>query len=247
MTSSKICVNVGNVKMGPQQPVVLQSMTNTDTSDVSATVSQILELERAGSQMVRITVNNEAAAGAVAEIVSKVRKHSLLPVIGDFHFNGNILLQKYPECAQALDKYRINPGNAQDTNFREMVEVALKYGKPIRIGVNSGSIDAGILDDLMATNAKQSSPTSTLPVLEAAAVKSVLASAKMAEDLGLSRDRIVLSAKMSEVGSMIRVYETLAAKSDYVLHLGLTEAGGGESAIVASAMALGTLLHRGIG
>ncbi len=238
----KTTVKIGNIILGANHPVVLQSMTNTDTADVAATTDQILELEKAGAQIVRITVNNEDAAQAVPQIVKNVQKISDVPIVGDFHFNGNLLLKKYPDCAKSLDKYRINPGNARDQNFQEIIELAIKYDKPVRIGVNSGSVDAEILDDLMAKNTDKTSEE----ILEEAAIKSVLNSAQLAEKIGLPKNKIVLSAKMSEINSMIRVY-TEIAKSNYVLHLGLTEAGQGDFGIVSSSIALGVLLNKGIG
>ncbi len=214
--------------MGDNHPIVLQSMTNTDTSDVKSTVLQILELEKAGAEIVRITVNNDSAAKAAPHIIEKLRKKSEVPIVGDFHFNGNLLLKKYPECAKMLDKYRINPGNADDRNFREMIEIALKYEKPVRIGVNSGSVKS-------------------INNIEEAVIQSALQSTKLAQKLGLPKDKIVLSAKMSDVNATIRVYEKIAKETNYVLHLGLTEAGMEEMGIVSSSIALGTLLHKGIG
>ncbi len=238
-----LTVKVGNISIGTDHPITLQSMTNTDTSDIEATTAQILELNKAGAEIVRITVNNDEAAQVVPQIIENVRKKSDVPIVGDFHFNGNVLLKKNPDCAQLLDKYRINPGNAKDQNFQEMVELAIKYDKPVRIGVNSGSVDSEILDDLMAKNTDKSAEC----LLEEAAVKSVLQSAKLAEKIGLPKDKIILSAKMSEVSSMIRVYEAMAQKSDYILHLGLTEAGQGDWGIVSSSIALGVLLDKDIG
>lgn len=236
-------VQIGKIKIGGSHPIVIQSMTNTDTSDVQATVAQILELALAGAEIVRITVNDEAAASAVPEIITQVRKKSPVPIVGDFHFNGNKLLKKYPECAQALDKYRINPGNAHDQNFREMVEIAIANQKPVRIGVNAGSIDAKIMQELMDKLKGQSSQE----ILEQAVIASALKSAQFAESLGLAKEKIVLSAKMSDVTSVIRVYEELAKKCDYALHLGLTEAGSGDQGIIKTSIALGTLLSQGIG
>lgn len=237
-------VQIGNVKVGGNNPVVIQSMTNTDTADVDATVKQILELAKAGSQMVRITVNDDDAAKAVPKIISKVRLNSPVPIVGDFHFNGNTLLKKYPECAKALDKYRINPGNADDTNFREMVEIAIENDKAVRIGVNGGSLDAKVLDRLMDENKDDKSSED---IFVEAMVESALNSAKLAEEIGLPKNKIVLSGKVSELDQMVKVYEKLNAQSDYVLHLGLTEAGGGESGVISSSIALGILLRQGIG
>ena len=242
-------VQVGKMLLGGTYPVVLQSMTNTDTADVKATALQILELAQAGAEIVRMTVNNEEAAQAVPFIVEWVRKTSVVPVVGDFHFNGNRLLRKYPDCAQALDKYRINPGNADDYNFQEMVEMALRYDKPVRIGVNSGSLDQRILERVLEVSDETGDETfrTSDEIMELAAVQSVLHSAAEAEKLGLAKDKIVLSAKMSEVGSLVRVYKALSSLSDYVLHLGLTEAGMGDPGVVSSSIALGTLLQEGIG
>ncbi len=258
----KNTVQIGDIKMGHNQPVVIQSMTNTDTADIEATTAQIIELAKAGSQMVRITVNDADAAKAVPEIIKKVRsyfqKESSIPVInkalskmpaivGDFHFNGNFLLKNYPECAKLLDKYRINPGNADDTNFREMIEIAIMNNKVVRIGVNGGSLDNTVLDRLMEHNAQQKNPLSSDDIFVEAMVESVLNSAKTAEELGLPKNKIVVSGKVSDLDQMVKVYEKLAQQSDYALHLGLTEAGGGDAGIVASSMALGILLRQGIG
>lgn len=236
-------VLIGSVKIGNENPVAIQSMTNTLTADIDATVKQILELNFAGSEIVRLTVNDAGAAQAIPHIVEKVRKLSPVPIVGDFHFNGNVLLRKYPECAQSLDKYRINPGNADDKNFREMVEMAIKNKKPVRIGVNAGSVDAKVLQHLM--DDLKGFPSDE--ILEKAVVQSALQSAKLAEDLGLGRDKIVLSAKMSDVNSVIHVYRELAKHSPYALHLGLTEAGSGAQGIVKTSIALGILLQEGIG
>ncbi len=240
-------VRIGKVQIGKKCPIAIQSMTNTDTADVEATAKQILELCEAGAAIVRITVNNETAAKSVPRIMEAVRKQSDVPIVGDFHFNGNVLLERFPDCAKSLDKYRINPGNADQKNFRETMETALKYEKPVRIGVNTGSLDRKILDQLMAQNAKRRVPESAEKILQMAAVESALASAKSAESLGLPKNKIVLSAKMSSVSATIAVYEALAKKSNYCLHLGLTEAGSGEQGVVQSAIALGTLLGQGIG
>ncbi|MCF7905717.1 flavodoxin-dependent (E)-4-hydroxy-3-methylbut-2-enyl-diphosphate synthase [Candidatus Gracilibacteria bacterium] len=240
-------VSVGNVRIGGENPVAIQSMTNTDTADAQTTVQQILELEHAGSEIMRLTVNNDDAARAVPRIVEKVRRTSTIPIVGDFHFNGNILLQKFPDCAASLDKYRINPGNADQKNFREMIETALTHNKPIRIGVNAGSVNRSILDDCMKKNGTRKSPLSSDAVLEEAVVSSTITSAQEAEKLGMKKNRLVLSAKMSSVHSVISVYRTLAKKSDYCLHLGLTEAGSDTQGIVQSSIALGILLNEGIG
>ncbi len=239
-------IQIGSVKMGKGCPVVIQSMTNTDTADIEATVAQILELSQVGSEIVRITVNDEDAAEAVPKIIEKVRKKTDVPIVGDFHFNGNILLKKYPECAKSLDKYRINPGNASDENFREMIEIAIKNDKPVRIGVNGGSLDRVVLDKLMEENAVKKEKSSDEVFIEAM-VLSVLNSAKLAESYGLPKNKIVISGKVSEVDQMIAVYEKLAKKSDYVLHLGLTEAGGGDYGMISSSIALGILLQKKIG
>ena len=238
---------VGNMKIGGSNPVVIQSMTNTPTQDVEATVQQILELHQAGAQIVRITVNDIAAAQAVPLIIDAVRKTSDIPLVGDFHFNGNILLKKVPECAQSLDKYRINPGNASDENFKEMIEIALKYNKPIRIGVNGGSLDPHVLEDLMSLNALIKSPLSSDKIFVQAMVKSALNACDFAHSLGMQKDKIIVSVKVSEVGQMIEAAELLHQKSDYAIHLGLTEAGGGDFGTIASSVALGILLQKGIG
>lgn len=245
-------VKIGTKSLGHKYPVVLQSMTNTDTSDVEATVEQIIELNQAGAEIVRITVNNDSTAKAVPAILEKVRKISDVPVVGDFHFNGNILLSKHPECAKALNKYRINPGNADEQNFREMVEIALKYDKPVRIGVNAGSVDQGILNEIIKKpsnfpHGNSRRLMSAEELIETAVIRSALQSAKEAEKIGLPENKIVLSAKMSDVQSMIRVYQSIAEQCDYVLHLGLTEAGMGNAGIISSSIALGTLLQKDIG
>ncbi|HEY5714188.1 MAG TPA: flavodoxin-dependent (E)-4-hydroxy-3-methylbut-2-enyl-diphosphate synthase [Candidatus Gracilibacteria bacterium] len=240
-------VQIGSVKIGGPHPIAIQSMTNTDTSDVAQTATQILELHLAGADIVRMTVNDMAAAKAVPHILEIVRKTSTVPLVGDFHFNGNKLLKAHPECAKALDKYRINPGNADDTNFREMVEIAAHYQKPVRIGVNGGSLDPKILDELMEINASNPSPLGSDDVFRQAMVKSALQSARLAEQYGLSKNQIVISGKMSEVNEVIKVYEDLSKKCDYALHLGLTEAGSGLQGLVSSSVALGVLLHKGLG
>lgn len=245
-------VNVGGVRIGGDYPVVIQSMTNTDTADVDATVEQIRALADAGSELVRITVNNEEAAQAVPHIVERLRaKGCCVPVVGDFHYNGHLLLTKYPETARALDKFRINPGNVgtkrRDDNFRTIVEQAIKFDKPIRIGVNWGSLDQSLLTELMDANAKSDNPQDAKTVTIEAMVQSALRSAAYAEECGLAADRIVISAKVSGVQDLIRVYRRLADECDYPLHLGLTEAGMGTKGIIASTAALSILLQDGIG
>jgi (E)-4-hydroxy-3-methylbut-2-enyl-diphosphate synthase len=246
-------VDVGGVKVGGGYPVVVQSMTNTDTADVAATVNQTMALARAGSELVRVTVNNEQAAAAVPKIVETLEKFGVrVPVIGDFHYNGHILLKKYPECARALAKYRINPGNVDigrktDDNFRTMIEAAIEYGKPVRIGVNWGSLDAALLTRMMDENSKSSQPKDAREVMLDAMVASAVESARSAERYGLPHDRIILSAKVSGVQDLIDVYHSMAAVCDYALHLGLTEAGMGSKGVVASTAALAPLLLDGIG
>ncbi len=246
-------VIVGNVRIGGDAPVVVQSMTNTDTADVKATVKQVFELARAGSELVRITVNNEDAAGAVARIREQLDQTGCtVPLIGDFHFNGHRLLEKYPACARALAKYRINPGNVgrgskRDTQFAQMVEFACRYDKPVRIGVNWGSLDQSVLARLLDENAKLPVPRELAEVMREAVITSALESAERATALGLATDRIVLSCKMSGVQELIAVYQSLSQRCDYALHLGLTEAGMGSKGIVASTAALAILLQQGIG
>jgi len=248
-----VVTDVGGVKVGGNHPIVVQSMTNTDTVDVPATVNQVMELARAGSELVRVTVNTEKAAAAVPKIVDTLDKFGMrVPIIGDFHYNGHILLKKYPECARALAKYRINPGNANigrktDENFRTMIEVAIENGKPVRIGVNWGSLDAALLTRMMDENARSPEPKDAREVTLAAMVASAVESAKAAESHGLGHDRIILSAKVSGVQDLIDVYRALAAVCDYPLHLGLTEAGMGSKGVVASTAALSPLLQEGIG
>lgn len=248
-----VAVRVGGVQVGGQAPVVVQSMTNTDTVDVPATVRQIQELADAGSELVRITVNVKEAAAAVPRIVEQIRANGYAtPIIGDFHYNGHTLLQEFPDCARALDKYRINPGNCgfgekHDPNFATLIGIACEYGKPVRIGVNWGSLDQSVLLRLMDENAKRATPHDAPTVLHEAMLVSALESAALAERCGLPRDRIVISAKISQVPDLIAVYRTLAQRCDYALHLGLTEAGMGSRGIAASAAALGVLLHEGIG
>ena len=244
---------VGGVRIGSDAPVVVQSMTNTDTADVDATVKQVAALARAGSELVRVTVNNDAAAAAVAPIVEQLDKQGIrVPIIGDFHYNGHLLLTKYPGCAEGLAKYRINPGNVSvgrknDDNFRIMIEVAVKYQKPVRIGVNWGSLDQSLLTRMMDDNSRLSEPKDAREVTMDAMVVSALNSAALAEKYGLRADQIILSAKVSGVQDLIDVYRSLAARCSYPLHLGLTEAGMGAKGIVASSAAMGVLLQEGIG
>lgn len=247
-----VAVRVGPVTLGGGAPVAVQSMTNTDTADVEATVRQVRQLAEAGSELVRITVNTEEAARAVPRIVDRLRAAGVtVPLVGDFHYNGHLLLTRYPACAQALDKYRINPGNVgprgHDENFRAIVEVALRYGKPVRIGVNWGSLDPTLLTELMEENARRPEPLDAQAVTRLAMVESALRSARLAESFGLPHDRIVLSAKTSRPVDLIEVYRALADRCDYPLHLGLTEAGMGTRGVVASTAALAVLLHEGIG
>jgi (E)-4-hydroxy-3-methylbut-2-enyl-diphosphate synthase len=248
-----VTATIGGVKVGSDAPVVVQSMTNTDTADVKGTVQQTAELARAGSELVRVTVNNDAAAAAVPRIVEELDKLGIaVPIIGDFHYNGHILLKKYPECARALAKYRINPGNVSvgrrdDDNFRTMIEVAVEYQRPVRIGVNWGSLDQALLTRMMDENSRLPEPLDAREVTMEAMVVSALNSAQRAEQYGLRRDQIILSAKVSGVQDLIDVYRSLAARCDYPLHLGLTEAGMGAKGIVASTAALGVLLQEGIG
>src|SRR5437867_65533 len=244
---------IGNVQVGSDAPVVVQSMTNTDTADVASTVEQVASLARAGSELVRVTVNNEDAAAAVPHIVDELEKRGIrVPIIGDFHYNGHILLKKYPECARALDKYRINPGNVgigrkDDNNFRTMVEVAVENQKPVRIGVNWGSLDQSLLTRMMDENSKLPEPKEAREVTMEAMVVSALNSADLAQKYGLRPDQIILSAKVSGVQDLIDVYRSLAVRCDYPLHLGLTEAGMGAKGVVASSAAMGVLLQEGIG
>jgi (E)-4-hydroxy-3-methylbut-2-enyl-diphosphate synthase len=246
-------IRVGGVTIGGGAPIVVQSMTNTDTADVAATVAQVRALADAGSELVRVTVNTAQAAAAVPEIRAALdRADCAVPLIGDFHFNGHKLLAEHPDCARALAKYRINPGNIgkgskRDPQFAMMVDQAMRYDKPIRIGVNWGSLDQALLARLMDENAKRATPQSADAVMREALVTSALESAAQAEALGLSGDRIVLSCKVSSVQDLIVVYRELARRSDYPLHLGLTEAGMGSKAIVASTAALAVLLQEGIG
>ncbi len=246
---STVPVDVDGVIIGGDAPVVVQSMTNTDTADVTATVAQIIALAQAGSELVRITVNSEPAAQAVAIIRDELDRAGVnIPLIGDFHFNGHLLLQKYPECAEALAKYRINPGNVgRDERFAAMIETACRYGKAVRIGVNWGSMDQQLVAQMMDENASSATPKSTGEMTREIMLVSALDSARQAEELGLARERMVLSCKMSGVQDLIAVYRGLAARCDYALHLGLTEAGIGSRGIVASTAALAVLLQEGIG
>ena len=248
-----VAVAVGPVVVGGGAPVVVQSMTNTDTADAPATAAQVAALARAGSEIVRITVDTPQAARAVPAIRERLAAAGCrVPLVGDFHYNGHRLLTDHPACAEALDKYRINPGNVgfrekRDRQFQTMIEAALRHGKPVRIGVNWGSLDQELLATLMDENAARAAPLDAQAVMREALVESGLRSAALAERIGLPRDRIVISAKVSQVPDLIEVYETLAARSDYALHLGLTEAGMGSRGIVASTAALAVLLRRGIG
>src|SRR5882757_3037123 len=250
---ASVAVNIGGVRVGGSNPIVVQSMTNTDTADVTSTVNQAMALAKAGSELVRVTVNTEAAAEAVPKIVDTLRMFGwTTPIIGDFHYNGHLLLTKYPACAQALSKYRINPGNVSigrkdDDNFRTMVEVAVKHQKPVRIGVNWGSLDQALLTKMMDENSRSSDPKDAREVTMEAMVVSALNSASLAEKYGLRADQIILSAKVSGVQDLIDVYRSLAARCSYPLHLGLTEAGMGAKGVVASSAAMGVLLQEGIG
>jgi len=243
---------VGSVPVGSGHPIVVQSMTNTDTADASGTALQVADLARAGSSLVRVTVNNDEAARAVPEIVSRLADMGVtVPVIGDFHYNGHLLLTRYPETAKALAKYRINPGNVggkrRDENFRTIIQVALDNQKPVRIGVNWGSLDQDLLTSMMDSNASCAEPLEAKAVYVEAMLESALRSAAIAEEMGLGHDRIIISAKVSGVQDLLRVYRQLAARCDYPLHLGLTEAGLGSKGIVASTAALSILLSEGIG
>ncbi len=246
-------VRVGSVTMGGGRPVLVQSMTNTDTADASATAEQTIALAQAGSELVRVTVKTPEAAKAVPDMVRRVRDQGVVaPIIGDFHFSGHILLTDHPECARALDKYRINPGNVgagarHDAHFRRIIEVAVEHGKPVRIGVNWGSLDRELLTELMDQNARRADPLEDREITLDAMFQSATRSAALAEEFGQSHDRIVLSAKVSGVRDLIAIYRRLAADTDYALHLGLTEAGMGMKGIVASTAGLSTLLLDGIG
>ena len=246
-------VKVGSVTIGGTAPVVVQSMTNTDTADIDGSVAQIASLARAGSEIVRVTVNNDESAAAVPHIRERLEARGIrVPLVGDFHFNGHKLLKAHPACAEALAKLRINPGNVgrgskRDPQFAEMIEVACRYDKPVRIGVNWGSLDQDLLTRMMDENSKRAEPWGAIDVMREAIVVSALDSAKRAEELGLAGDKIVISAKVSGVQDLIAVYDNLAARCDYPLHLGLTEAGMGSKGIVSSTAGIGVLLQRGIG
>jgi (E)-4-hydroxy-3-methylbut-2-enyl-diphosphate synthase len=248
-----VTATIGGVRVGSSAPVMVQSMTNTDTADIPGTVKQVAALARAGSEVVRVTVNTDDAAKAIPHIVEGLEKQGLrVPIVGDFHYNGHLLLTKYPGCAEGLAKYRINPGNASigrknDDNFRTMIEVAVKYQKPVRIGVNWGSLDQQLLTRLMDENSRSSNPQDARDVTMEAMVVSAVRSAEMAEQFGLPHDFIILSAKVSGVQDLIDVYRSLASRCDYPLHLGLTEAGMGTKGVVGSAAGLAVLLQEGIG
>ncbi len=250
---ASVATRVGGVRVGGGAPIVVQSMTNTDTADIESTVAQVRALARAGSELVRVTVNTEEAAAAVPHIRDRLAQQGVhVPLIGDFHFNGHKLLKAHPECAETLAKYRINPGNVgrgskRDPQFAEMIEVACRHQKPIRIGVNWGSLDSELLTRMMDENNASSNPRSANEVMRSAVVESCLQSAARAEELGQAHDAIVLSAKVSGVQDLIAIYTDLAARCDYPLHVGLTEAGMGSKGIVASTAGIGVLLQRGIG
>ncbi|MDA0780781.1 MAG: flavodoxin-dependent (E)-4-hydroxy-3-methylbut-2-enyl-diphosphate synthase [Rickettsiales bacterium] len=246
-------VNIGGITVGGNNPVVVQSMTNTDTADIESTTEQIIELANAGSEIIRITVNNDESAKAVPHIKENLLKAGVnVPLVGCFHYNGHYLLETYPECAKALSKYRINPGNVgfgnkHDIQFESMIQTAIKYDKPVRIGVNWGSLDKNISKKLMDENAKLPNPKGSDEVLREALILSAIQSAQKAEKIGLSKNKIVISCKVSKVQDLISVYTELANRCDYALHLGLTEAGIGSKGIVASTAALSVLLQQGIG
>jgi (E)-4-hydroxy-3-methylbut-2-enyl-diphosphate synthase len=246
-------VQVGSVEVGGDAPIVVQSMTNTDTADIASTVTQVAALAQAGSEIVRVTVNNEESAAAIPAIVEGLDKLGIqVPIVGDFHYNGHRLLEEYPECAKLLAKYRINPGNVgfgqkRDSQFADMIQMALKYDKPVRIGVNWGSLDQQVLAKLMDENGKLAQPKEADEVARDALIASALQSAEMAEGIGMARNKILLSCKVSRVQDLVAVYSRLAAQCDYALHLGLTEAGMGSKGIVASTAALAILLQQGIG
>ena len=253
MRRQSVGVNVGGVTVGGGAPVVVQSMTNTDTADIDATVKQVMQLARAGSEIVRITVDRDESAAAVPIIRDRLAFMGYdVPLVGDFHYIGHKLLTDHPACAEALAKYRINPGNVgfkakRDTQFSTLIDIANRYDKPVRIGVNWGSLDEELLTRLMDENAASAAPISAAAVQREAIIQSALLSAKRAEELGMGRDKIILSTKVSDVQHLIAVYQDLAARCDYALHLGLTEAGMGSKGIVASSAALGILLQQGIG
>ncbi|WP_341325291.1 flavodoxin-dependent (E)-4-hydroxy-3-methylbut-2-enyl-diphosphate synthase [Methylotuvimicrobium sp. KM2] len=246
-------VQIGDIKVGGGAPIVVQSMTNTDTADIKATVNQIMELSKAGSEIVRITVNSEDAAKAVPEIRNQLnQKGFTVPIVGDFHFNGHKLLEKHPACAEALDKYRINPGNVgrgknRDPQFQQMIEFACRYDKPVRIGVNGGSLDQAVLTRLLDENRQKENPDELPAVTREAIIVSALESAARAEEIGLPANKILLSCKISNVQELISIYQDLSKRCDYALHLGLTEAGMGSKGIVASSAALSVLMQQGIG
>ena len=252
-TSNRHSVNVSGVIIGGDAPVVVQSMTNTDTADIAATVAQVKLLHDTGSELVRITVNNDAAASAVPHIVDQLEAQDCrVPIIGDFHFNGHKLLNQHAACARALAKFRINPGNVgrgkkRDQQFSEMIEIACRHDKPVRIGVNWGSLDQQLLAGLLTRNANLADPLSLAAINRQAVIESALTSAAFAEDIGLPADRIIISCKMSRVPDLVDVYQTLAQQCRYALHLGLTEAGMGDPGIIASSAALAILLNQGIG
>ena len=247
-----ITVRVGGIPVGSGHPVVVQSMTNTDTADAAATAAQVAALAAAGSELVRVTVNNDESAAAVPEIMRRLSDAGVaVPIIGDFHYNGHLLLAKYPACASALAKYRINPGNVggkrRDDNFRTIIRIAIEHGKPVRIGVNWGSLDQDLLTQMMDANAVRADPLDAREVYVEAMLESALRSAQLAEETGLGHDRIILSAKVSGVQDLVDVYRRLATRADYPLHLGLTEAGLGTKGVVASTAGLSILLGEGIG
>ncbi|WP_440682849.1 flavodoxin-dependent (E)-4-hydroxy-3-methylbut-2-enyl-diphosphate synthase [Cysteiniphilum halobium] len=248
-----IAVKVGNITIGGGAPVAVQSMTDTATADIEKTVSQVLALHRAGSELVRITVNDEEAAKAVPEIKKRLLQRDCdVPLVGDFHYNGHRLLADFPECAKALDKYRINPGNVgfgrkKDTQFADIIQKAIEYDKPVRIGVNWGSLDQALLAKLMDENSQLTVPLSAREIMHKALIESALSSAEYAESLGLKANKIIVSCKVSDVQDLIEVYQKLARECPYPLHLGLTEAGMGIKGIVASSVSLGYLLQQGIG
>ena len=246
-------MKIGDISVGGQHPVVIQSMTNTDTVDIEATVKQVFELWKAGSEIVRITVNSEDAAKSVAPIKNKlIQLNCNVPLVGDFHFNGHKLLSLYPDCAEALDKYRINPGNVgkgskRDEQFNQMIQFAIRYKKPVRIGVNWGSLDQDLLVKMMDANQKLKQPLSSNALMREALIQSALLSAKSAEEGGLPKEQIIISCKTSDTQDLIYVYEQLEKRCNYPLHLGLTEAGMGSKGIVASSASMGYLLQKGIG
>jgi (E)-4-hydroxy-3-methylbut-2-enyl-diphosphate synthase len=248
-----IAVKVGNIKLGDGGPVIVQSMTNTDTADVDKTVEQIKLLVNSGSELVRVTVNNDESAAAIPHIVDRLLTDGYeVPVIGDFHYNGHKLLKKHDDCAKYLAKYRINPGNVghgkrRDKQFTDMIEVACKYDKPVRIGVNWGSLDQQLLAGLLTRNANLADPLALAQINRQAVIESALNSAQMATDIGMAENKIIISCKMSHVQDLVTVYQTLAQQSNYALHLGLTEAGMGDQGIIASTAALAILLNQGIG